>query len=395
ALYTYGMLGVELTGSSGEALQLASGKTATLTMSIAASQSASAPATIPLWYFDETTSLWKEEGAANKVGNNYVGMVKHFSWWNCDIGANSPIIKGKVVDCNGVPVPNCVVTFDEWATTVTDQNGEFQGRVPAATSITVQVLASNNTGIILNSQLENVPSLTNNQTFMVPDLVIPCITRVKGDLKSCSGETIAGFVSISNTSHFSFQYTLNGSFNLPAPSNNQMTLYAANSVFYQSQNITTLTAPNDLNSGNILLCDSLNANLMNNNFILNGGPFSNQLFNFNLTNSTAFVNDSTHGISIAMNGTAAPDYNIMGFSMGITDSVTGVTTCGFNFLININNTSSTYQILTPNYIYCNVTEMGTIGNKIKGNYFGAVYMNLNPGWIWGNISGNFDVIRTQ
>ena len=37
-LYTYGMLGVELTGSSGEALQLAAGTSATLTFSIAASQ---------------------------------------------------------------------------------------------------------------------------------------------------------------------------------------------------------------------------------------------------------------------------------------------------------------------------------------------------------------------
>ena len=38
ALYTYGMLGVELTGSSGEALQLAAGTSATLTSSIAASR---------------------------------------------------------------------------------------------------------------------------------------------------------------------------------------------------------------------------------------------------------------------------------------------------------------------------------------------------------------------
>jgi|SRR6185436_18678680 len=70
ALYTYGMLGVELTGSSGEALRLANGKAATTTFAIASSQLSSAPGSIPLWYFDETTSLWKEEGSATKVGNN-------------------------------------------------------------------------------------------------------------------------------------------------------------------------------------------------------------------------------------------------------------------------------------------------------------------------------------
>ncbi len=55
------MAAVELTGTSGELLQIATGKKATLTLSIPSSLAASAPATIPLWFFDEAKGLWKEE----------------------------------------------------------------------------------------------------------------------------------------------------------------------------------------------------------------------------------------------------------------------------------------------------------------------------------------------
>ena len=57
-LQTFGMAAVELTGASGELLQIATGKKATITLPIPASLTASAPASIPLWYFDETNGLW-------------------------------------------------------------------------------------------------------------------------------------------------------------------------------------------------------------------------------------------------------------------------------------------------------------------------------------------------
>ncbi|HUP11788.1 MAG TPA: carboxypeptidase-like regulatory domain-containing protein, partial [Niastella sp.] len=61
-LYSYGILRVQLTGLSGDALQLGEGKTATVVMDIPEKQSATAPASIPLWYFDEEKGVWKEEG---------------------------------------------------------------------------------------------------------------------------------------------------------------------------------------------------------------------------------------------------------------------------------------------------------------------------------------------
>ena len=87
-LQTYGMIAVELEGGAGEKLNLAAGKIATISMPIPASMVASAPATIPLWYFNDTTGVWIEQGTATKQGSNYLGTVSHFSFWNCDVPSN-------------------------------------------------------------------------------------------------------------------------------------------------------------------------------------------------------------------------------------------------------------------------------------------------------------------
>ena len=83
-LETFGMLGVELTGNTGQALKIATGKTAELTFPIPVSLQSNAPATIDLWNFDEATGRWKQEGTATKNGTNYIAQVSHFSFWNCD-----------------------------------------------------------------------------------------------------------------------------------------------------------------------------------------------------------------------------------------------------------------------------------------------------------------------
>src|SRR6185312_8893712 len=81
-LQSFGVVAVELNDASGNKLQLAQGKTATITLPIPAALLNKAPASIPLWYFDNTGGLWKQEGIAAKQGSNYVGVVNHFSFWS-------------------------------------------------------------------------------------------------------------------------------------------------------------------------------------------------------------------------------------------------------------------------------------------------------------------------
>lgn len=76
-LGSFGMVAVELQGDGGELLQIASGKTVELRLAVSALQLSKAPATIPMWYFDEVKGYWVEEGQA---------VLKEIAMWpNCPI----------------------------------------------------------------------------------------------------------------------------------------------------------------------------------------------------------------------------------------------------------------------------------------------------------------------
>lgn len=107
-LQSYGMIAVELLGSSGEKLHLDSTKPVTITLDIPPSM-ANAPSSIPLWYFNEETGFWKEEGTAVKQGNAYVGKVRHFSFWNCDVPFPQVDFKAKFQDQHGASLTNLQV----------------------------------------------------------------------------------------------------------------------------------------------------------------------------------------------------------------------------------------------------------------------------------------------
>jgi len=107
---SYGFMDVTVTGSG--ALQLASGKTATIEIPIPAASVASAPDTIDLWYYDTTDGYWKNEGTATKVGSVYSGTVTHFSTWNADYLYQQAYITGRVVDLEGTPQVGATVICD-------------------------------------------------------------------------------------------------------------------------------------------------------------------------------------------------------------------------------------------------------------------------------------------
>ena len=102
-LETYGMLAVELIGSSNQELQIANGSTAQITFPLAAN-AVNAPQTIPLWHFDEVNGYWKEEGQATLQNNTYVANVTHFSFWNWDFDIPSVYLCINLVDTAGNPL---------------------------------------------------------------------------------------------------------------------------------------------------------------------------------------------------------------------------------------------------------------------------------------------------
>ncbi|MGB0931711.1 MAG: hypothetical protein ACPGVB_13090 [Chitinophagales bacterium] len=99
-LGTYGMLNVELLADNGDELQLKDGSPATLSFPVPAEIRDNAPATIPLWSYNEDLGVWFEEGSATLQGGFYVGDVAHFSSWNCDYKGERISVTGKVISRN-------------------------------------------------------------------------------------------------------------------------------------------------------------------------------------------------------------------------------------------------------------------------------------------------------
>lgn len=143
-LKTFGMIDVELSSPAGDPLQLASGKKAAIHLFIPASLQSTAPATIPLWHFDVASGYWQEEGSAARQGNDYVGEVSHFSFWNCDVPADYILLNGCLVNDAGQPLVNMLVslTSAQFGTGYgyTDAQGMFGGVVPANEALSLQVL---------------------------------------------------------------------------------------------------------------------------------------------------------------------------------------------------------------------------------------------------------------
>lgn len=92
-LISYGMVNVEMSDEDGNPLQLKDGCEAYL--KYPAPKGFTSHDTIPLWYFNEESGLWVEEGYTTRQGDEYVGSVRHFTWWNCDI----KLINGAMIRC--------------------------------------------------------------------------------------------------------------------------------------------------------------------------------------------------------------------------------------------------------------------------------------------------------
>jgi hypothetical protein len=127
AMITYGMVTVELSDNDDNALEVNPDSK----VEVRLPASASSPAEIPLWHFNETYGLWIEAGTAIKIGSEYVGEVNHFSTWNLDYKVDPITVYAKVVNDKNVPIPNVVVwvynsDFSiEYANVYTDNEGEF------------------------------------------------------------------------------------------------------------------------------------------------------------------------------------------------------------------------------------------------------------------------------
>ena len=220
-LTTYGMVAVELLGSGGELLNVADGKTVQLTMPVGNAQLSAAPSEIPLWYFDETNGVWKEEGSATLQGDKYIGDVSHFTFWNCDINWDLIYLDGTVL-LDGVILEGSTVclSFDNggWSSTAcdyTNSNGVFSGQVPTNTIFTINVYGpAGNCGSSAFYTAEIGP-FTADVTLDVIDLDGSAINEstlnITGSMVDCDNNPVTnGYAKITVGYYTFYSYTTDG-----------------------------------------------------------------------------------------------------------------------------------------------------------------------------------------
>ena len=274
ALESYGMIGVELTvPNSTQKLQLASGKTAEIKIPIAPNLRSKAPDTIPLWSFDAAIGQWKREGVAKKTDDGfYSGNVKHFSWWNCDWPWSMATISGRVVDCNGQPVPNARVYVTppgwyKWCYRVTDQYGKYSALLPTFSSVNFTVEIDGKE-VQLAKQV-SLSSIVAQRSYSIEDLKLSnCsdITIIKGRVINCTNDIPAFYVRVFWGDNFqqgtqpsivfnnSTTTTLDATFTIAVPSNKPLRVKVATAGYDTSRTIDPIQRGGTFDFGTYQFC---------------------------------------------------------------------------------------------------------------------------------------------
>ena len=268
-LETFGMMQVELKGSAGQKLQIAKTHTAQINMPIEASQLATAPSSIPLWHFDEENGYWKQEGSATKNGNNYVGNVSHFSWWNCDTFSSTVNLTVKVIDSNGNPLSNVgvglVVNSSNFTSYIlsTDNNGQVSGLIPANQILTLNIYSSIQCSTLPINTMSIGPFSINT---VLPDIVLNSgailTTTVQGSLLKCDNTNVTnGYVFFYSGNQTLLTTVTNGVFSFNTTHCSSATNFKLKGIDYDNLQTTdeityNFTTP-VTNIGNLNACNAI------------------------------------------------------------------------------------------------------------------------------------------
>ncbi|MBT2622040.1 MULTISPECIES: carboxypeptidase-like regulatory domain-containing protein [Chryseobacterium] len=369
---TYGMLHVQLTGSSGQNLQIATGHTAEITVPLDAAQLATSPNTIPLWSFSEITGMWQEEGSATKVGNTYVGNVSHFSWWNCDAQFPQAVLKVTVKNAAGQPLSNAMIglkrnsqTYESYG--ITDGDGMVSGVVPAGEPLELKIYDNCNT-VVYSSTVGPFPV---GATTVLPDISLTSSTNqytIKGTLKTCSGADVTdGFASLRFAGAVNYFQTIvvpvtNGTFSinsLGCSSNQQFVLEGIDITNIQTSGEINFTGTAPItNLGDIVVCNTVSE------FI--SYKVDNQATRLILSN----ISVSPNLISSAQSPVPVGTY----FRYEGADLLAGSVLVN-NYYLTVTNNSNAYQNITvdgtTNQITFTVTSAGAVGTYTDFTFNGT------------------------
>ena len=380
-LQTLGMLTVELRGSAGEELNLAEGSTSEIQMYVDPSLMAIAPATIPLWYFDETKGYWIEEGEATLQGNMYVGTVSHFSFWNYDIQAEAVTlcIAATNEDNNALNNLWVKITSTTYGTTTgyTNENGEVCGYVPSNESLELSVYSYDFCGnTALYSEMIGPFSTDSNISIIVPESSDIIEETITGNFNTCDGNAVTdGYVQLKYSGQIFTDVVSDGTFEislLRCEEDNTFQIKASDYVNLQTTDSISYTFTTPLtNIGTITACNTVSEFIQ---YSIDDGDLIYILDNIN---SQFDANSPNYNAPILTLSGSSNDGNCF-YMFGKLNSTnyegtydnyawndTGDDNTGFNLeeclgISNVNN----------NIIY-NLTSLGSVGEYMDINFNGT------------------------
>lgn len=223
-LESYGMVGIELKDATNQPASLALGKKATITTTIPTSLATSAPASIKLWYFDDSKGVWVNQGTAVKTGNTYKGDVSHFTFWNYDSNAELTFFYARFknkADNSNLPYANISFLALNWPNAyelfdVTDGIGYTYGLMPVNTQMRLRFYHPNGT-VLLDSIIGPYTGYSNNGGVIY--ITFPPPPSLKGTVLGCSGQGITQGSVTATIDSLDYHATLdaNGDFSIPFP----------------------------------------------------------------------------------------------------------------------------------------------------------------------------------
>lgn len=388
-LVSYGMLAVELEGSSGEQLQIAAGKTAKLRFTIPASLRSSASATIPLWSIDETSGLWKQEGSATKTSDYYEGDVSHFSFWNCDINIPTVYLELTVVTSEG-PLPFTRVKITRVnsggsSSGYTSSTGHVGGLVPKNEPLLLEIM--NTCNQVVHTQ--NIAALNSNKDLgtITVSPTVQYSVQISGSAVNCSNQPVTnGNALIYFEGHLYTKAITNGSFSatITRCSNN-------------SANVEVVVVDNTASQQSITWASTATTGAINTGVLNACGISTNSYINYTLDGTNFSINSGTAGDSITTASSAGgtQNYNFIdafktaqpNVKIRISSSAGAVGT--FPLLEFTVNQYNSITLVTPfNITY---TTYGVPGQFIEGNFTGQFRETANNNL--HSISASFRVRR--
>ena len=394
-LQTFGMLGIELEGSNGEKLNLASGKTATITMPIVSSLQASAPATIPLWYFSDSLGSWKEEGVASRQGNIYSGTVTHFSFWNCDVpndfvtlqltlkNQQEAILAGYRVELRNTQ--NNATSFG-----YTDSVGMVKGAVPP--NITIEMKVFNKCNTLLKTQ--SIGPFNSTTNLGVVSVTTPATGTivVSGTIKKCNLAPVTnGFVNIGIDNNNYSAALVNGNYSITisrcGTDAGSLNLVAFDLDAKQQSNTVTATVTTGNVTVNASACGATLEQYMN--FTIGGSAFNftqgaDSLVSYRSGNVTNCAGSHYSGDSINFKYAS---FNFEG------SAVPGTYNMVANTVIVTRGIPSSVEYAMDGAITVTVTEYGAVGGFIAGSFNGNFKERTTNAVVAGSCS--FRVKRLQ